>query len=245
MLRVLVLSEDRSKDAHATITALAKKIFRLVDDRCQTQHIEFEPADDVPPEILAANKWKSAKGRDHRNVVALIRTMATKLSEKHGLVLFHVDGDGPWSKRESSENASKFQERITAKVRALLESKRSEWSAEDIDERMERLCLLMPFYSIEAWLYQNTAAASQLCQKHYRGQDMDKLATWAADRGLLDELDQPKKHLCFGSKHNCELAETAFPHQDVHAAGKSFAAVVDRLGRSMAVLAALELTWQR
>lgn len=90
---------------------------------------------------------------------------------------------------------------------------------------MRRLRQLVPFYSIEAWLYQNTAEARRLCEASC-GRHLDKIASWEAVRGDLDEEPQPKEQLCLRGEHNLRLATAGFPAEDALKTDKSYAAAV-------------------
>ena len=100
----------------------------------------------------------------------------------------------------------------------------------------------MPFYSIESWLYQNTAAALRICRDRYRGKDMDKFEHWRAHRDQLDELLKPKTCTCLRDKHNEELAGSRYPTDAVYAVGKSFAAALDELRTNTEFMDRLRLT---
>ena len=103
-LSVLVLSEDGAKDAYETVVALAKKLFRAVDEQCQTHKIGFDsPGEEIR---LAArrNTWKGTDSQHDRPRVALVREIATTVAQENSHVLFHIDGDRTWGNRSSSEN---------------------------------------------------------------------------------------------------------------------------------------------
>lgn len=237
---VLVLTEDSGKHAHDTIAALCKKMLQLVEPACQTQRIAFEPAREDARRVVNANQWKS--GKKHRDRVALVQTIATKLGEQNGFVFFHVDGDCAWSQRGSTDSVEKFESLIVRAVRALLQdrdARRSPPSGADADALLARLRLIMPFYSVEAWLYQNIDVAIALCHAHHGGKDADRFARWKEHRHELDELPRPKDALCLQDKHNKELAERAYPAQAVYEVGASFAAAVDSLRKCKALCQAL------
>jgi len=80
----------------------------------------------------------------------------------------------------------------------------------------------MPFYSIEAWTYQNTAVSVRLCNARYGGRDAAVFAEWAADPGRLDEVERVKEVAVLKGKHNLELASDGFPAETRFRAGKSF-----------------------
>lgn len=100
----------------------------------------------------------------------------------------------------------------------------------------------MPYYSIEAWLYQNTREGARLCAQGGCSQHLDPFRQWELDRGLLDEVEQPKEQVCFRSAHNARLAAEGFPADAVFAADKSFAAAVTSLLESAELCQALALT---
>ena len=54
---------------------------------------------------------------------------------------------------------------------------------------------------------EGTTLAQKLCAEHYDNQDCDTFARWAADRSLLDEIEQVKNACVLTDKHNAELAE--------------------------------------
>jgi len=58
------------------------------------------------------------------------------------------------------ENVRRFNEEVRARVEALL-LRRGRTSA------LERLALLVPFWSVESWLFQNTSEALRICQEHH------------------------------------------------------------------------------
>lgn len=108
---------------------------------------------------------------------------------------------------------------------------------------MARLCLLVPYYSIEAWVFQNTKHAIRLCQEHYKGEDVERFREWQGRRELIDEVEQVKEVVCLKGKHNRELAGNAFPARDAYQARTSFAAAVDALGDCPGLRQDLARTW--
>ncbi|WP_147442664.1 hypothetical protein [Corallococcus interemptor] len=231
---------------------------KQVDAYTQTQpaRLSFEPVRSAEAlRALHANVWKSEKARDRRHQVELVRTLATQLLRDHGWAFFHFDGDRPWSERSSSENVAKFSQLIEAKVYTLIVeqfSTRATRAATPVAQqeveaqarqRMNRLKRIVPFYSIEAWLFQNTRVAIRLCERHYGGRDADQFQRWEQERHTLDEVRKPKEQVCLGAKHNSALASEAFPARDVHAAGCSFASVVDKLCQDEELRKALQQTY--
>lgn len=267
-LSVLVLSEDSGRGAHDTLASLARKMFLFIDPASQTQHIRFEPPENEGArQALRGNLWKSREPRDQPKRRDLIGYIATKISEgPASFVLFHVDGDRPFSAVEAvsgvpgaervmeSENVEKFRQFIEREVLQFIEHRRrraaetprrspASLSAPPVPE-MQQLLLAVPYYSIEAWLFQNIDRARQLCLAHPRcgGAHLPLLEEWARDRGVLDEVDRPKERLCFRDTHNPTLAGSGFPTEAVYDARKSFAETVDRLLECPMLLEALRST---
>jgi hypothetical protein len=101
------------------------------------------------------------------------------------------------------------------------------------DAALGRFIQLTPFYSIEAWLYQNIAEARRICEASC-GRHIELFNAWEADRGLLDQVFKPKSKetSCLEDKHNRALAEKSFPAEAAFNADKSYAAaVMDLLDR--------------
>jgi hypothetical protein len=252
-LSVLLLTEDSGTKSFETLRSVARELLKQADEYVQTHRISFEPLrNELALQAIHANIWKSTKARDRPKQVELIRTIATQVMLEDGWVLFHFDGDRTWAARETSENMEKFQKQVWERVRELVGSTLAKsQSGSTLQEaeararaRMARLKTVVPFYSMEAWLFQNTREAVRLCQEHYQGRDVSKFQEWAQDRTALDEVDQPKKKTCLGAAHNHDLASNGgFPAREVRAAGKSFAATVESLLQDAELREALARTY--
>jgi hypothetical protein len=242
----MVLPEDSGGGAYDTVRALAKEMLKLLVPGVQTDRIGFKPREsDDARQGVKGSYWKSADALDQPSLRLLIRTIATELLKPDGFVLFHIDGDRPWAERASSENEYKFDKRIVQPVQAALEQAlaKPQSPGGTPEERIKRLRLLMPFYSIEAWLYQNTREAIRLCLEEGCKQCRPKLEAWEKSRASLDEIPQPKKALCLRDRYNKHLASSGFPADDVYAAGASFAQAVMGLLECEELSAALERTY--
>ncbi|HEX5744691.1 MAG TPA: hypothetical protein VFZ09_00530 [Archangium sp.] len=235
---------------------MVKEILKQVDEHVETHEtkIVFEPlrSKDVL-EVVQANNWKSKGARYHRSRTDLITLIAIQLELHNGWVFFHFDGDRPWAARDSSENRQKFKELIWEPVRLKIQERlvgrkpelatRTEEVKKYADARMARLKTVVPFYSIEAWLFQNTREAIRLCKERYGGRDVEQFNAWAQDRTMLDEVLKPKEAVCLGAVHNLELASTGFPAREVRAAGRSFTAIVEALSQDSELREALARTY--
>lgn len=230
-LSVFVLTEDSAANAHETLVALLKRTFTLICPGVGTHLVAFEPADPEARLAVQANAWKSRRPADHKAVVKLHRTIARKLVEQAevpAVIIFHVDGDRVWAERKRSENAEKLGALITCVQQLVAGNLAGKSRGQDVGRAMARLLVWMPFYSIEAWLFQNHEEARRLCHATGCGRHDETLAEWAQDRGALDEVEKPKEALCFRDRHNLVLAKR-FPAEEVRAAGKSYATVVAAL----------------
>ncbi len=222
---ILVLTEDSGDDGHATIVAVLKRMLRVLDTRCQTHHLDFEPKNEQAQRAIRGPRWKSTNPRDNADLTTLWATIATKLA-RGGFVFFHVDGDRPWSQRATSENAAKFEAIARQRVRQHLHALPTEAERE---RAMKRFFAVVPHYSIEAWLYQNTRVATDLCRSTYDGRDVEQFETWASDRRSLDDVVKPKERVCLAAAHNLALASTSYPAEQVYNAGRSYADVAEQL----------------
>jgi hypothetical protein len=241
----LVLGEDSADDAHLTLVALAKKMLRLVDPYHDDQLIRFEPPDN--PSVRAAlrgNLWKSKEPRDYAKRRDLIGYIATKLLESdHSFVLFHVDGDRRWSEREDGENARKFRDFIQTEVRQFIEHRLLQTKRAPQEISLSQLLLMLPYYSLEAWLFQNAQTGRRLCLENDRckGQHVERFNQWEQDRSLLDDELMPKELVCFRSEHNRQLAG-GLDVDAVYYAEQSLHATVNTLMASAPLVRALATT---
>jgi hypothetical protein len=232
-VRVLVLTEDRSKSANQTVQAILRIILSCASSVVDLSQVEMSPVPDSrAASVLPGNLWKSAKKTANAGVMDLVDRIAIQLAQGH-FVVHHVDGDRTWSERETSENVLQYREVIERRVRGRLRDSKK-LRGPELDEHMSRFLRLVPFWCIEAWLFQNTNEAAQHCPA-VDHECPAKLGEWEGDRGKLDEERTPKELLCFGSKYNLDLATESFPTSAVVSAQKSFAAAV-ALVRSCAPL---------
>lgn len=135
-----------------------------------------------------------------------------------------VNGDMTWSESASGEkhaNRPRFEQVILGGVLQHLDARGQRAQA-------ARILFLSPYYSVEAWLFQNSSELLRVYAEHHAGnaRDLDLLSRWAADPSLLDEVRQIKEALQIKSQHNLRLARGSFPAAKVRDVGKSFARAV-------------------
>jgi hypothetical protein len=249
-LSILVWSEDHAPDAHDTVRALAKKMLTLVDPVCRTNRVEFEPLNNAEARALKGAGWKSTRPRDLPKLVGLRRAIASKLIEStasvDGFVFFHIDGDTAWERQADSEQRAKFAELAAAVEQLVMADLARQGRGAETRAIMSRFRVLMPFHSIEAWLFQNTAELIRVCTASC-GRHVTLIQAWATNRAQLDELEdkqQPKSQVnCVRSDDRVALASNAYPAPAVYAVGKSYAAAVDNLRSCDDLRAALARTY--
>lgn len=253
---LLLLTEDA--DDRALRTLVIRLLNRIVPGAVTRDDADaWEPVTHEARAVVQANGWKNERRVD---LVRFCQYIATKLYQEHGFVIFHVDGDRAYGDRIDSENAQKFESIIRRRVRINLVTPPAQrrprrpralpLDPATVERRLGKLILVMPFYSLEAWLFQNTEQAARHCPGApiCRHGCAGKLAAWSRDRSLLDEVLQPKGELCFGARHNAELASDGYPLDVALGAEKSLHATLKVLESCPELLAALERAaprWRR
>jgi len=263
-LSIILLTEDGAGDGPETLEAITREMLLLVEAKCKTVRIDFSKPSQSLRDVMQGNQWRSRNPKRiglRDGIISLGRFIAEKLLEGQirpdveapSFVLFHFDGDHTWKERHltKDEIVADFddfiQRRITPAIdQALHSQQRKAGIRMDVKAvrkaALLRLRRLTPFYSIEAWLFQNTVEARRLCSLTC-GKHVDELQAWEADRGILDEFDKPKGALrCIATEDHLVLASSGFPAREVYAAGKSYAAAVDNLRRCRELRAALART---
>jgi hypothetical protein len=238
--RVLVLTEDRSRTGNQTIQTILRIILTYIAPTADVSGVELSPIpNSMAASVLPGNIWKSAKKTADQGRVDLVNRIATQLALGH-FVVHHIDGDRTWSERDMSENVRLYRDRIERSVRRTLRDSKK-LRGPELDEYMSRFLRLVPFWCIEAWLFQNTEEATRRCPGGDH-QCPTRLSEWKGDRGKLDEERTPKELLCFGSKHNLQLATEDFPTDAVMSAQKSFAAALALVGSCAPLMQRLQPT---
>lgn len=223
-LSIALLTEDRSEATWRGLKAILEKLLRRFDER-GAPIMEVVPVDPQFRPILTANRWRSRNVRDEQQKRELWRYIARKIAEPGGFVVFHYDGDTPWSQRGHSSGTALFERELRVRVEQVLNTSQSKLSTSDIQSRMRRLIPCVPFYSVEAWTYQATDAAVRLCHQHHRGLHAELFRAWASDRSLLDDVLRPKEATCLRDDHNDQLGRQV-PVAEVVNVGQSLTAFV-------------------
>jgi hypothetical protein len=253
--KIFVLTEDTSKknDARATVEALVRKMLPLVVPGCRVHdRIAFLPTDPVEQQAMYCSVWKGDKQRDHEARVRLQRYIARRLCESRTFVIFHVDGDVPWRSRATSENKQKFEGFVVRiaqaaaagqqRVHAARRRQAVETTSPNVEPDLDRLIVLMPFYTLESWLYQNLQGIVDICQRQHNGEHLEKVREWENKRYELDETIKPDESFCVAKMHNWELATRGFPALEAYEVKKSFFDAVERMKACQKLVEALQTT---
>jgi hypothetical protein len=241
---ILLLPEDTSRGSEKTLEHLVSKSLRLLDSACPTEQINFEPATEEAKEIANAPGWRDQTPKNAEKLRRVLAAIATRISQPGNYAIFHFDGDTTWSNRTGSKEREQFESKVLQKIKEILRTPPKKRTArrepnppqepQEIERNFARLLPMVPFYSIESWLYQNTLEALKICdsakyKENERESARQKFEAWAKDRSSLDELEKPKDKVCLWSNHNQTLASQSFPTREVYDVGKSFKAFVDSL----------------
>lgn len=244
-LVVLALSEDGGRAAVPVLVALCKGAFKLLVPETRTHRIQFDPPEPNARPGLVANAWKSERPAERRKRIDLARAIARHLlaPEPPGVVVLHFDGDRVWSARETSENLEKFARLLLPDVRRALRQLAPQLEEEALDGHLDALLPMVPFYSVEAWLYQNLDELERIGREDPEIARVAPLAQWRAEPGLLEEIPQIKAAFApLRDQHNERLATRAWPAAEVYGRGRSFTAFVDGGLHCARLLAALQAT---
>lgn len=253
-VRIVVLTEDTNKDARVTVEALVRRMLPLVVPNCRIHDcVTFLPTDPREQEAMHGEAWKSDKQIHREARVRLQRYIARRLCEPQTFVVFHVDGDKPWQERHESDNKRKFDAFIVLVAQSADAGQRNVQRARQRPSTesntlpvpdLDNLIRLMPFYTLEAWLYQNIQGIVDICRRQHDGKHVDAACAWEAVRHELDELVKPAEYFrdCVAKMHNHELATSGFPTQKAYDVRKSFFESVERMKACAKLVAALEST---
>lgn len=241
---MVLLTEDRSGDARLTLERVVRHILllllgtgwqerRVVDGLSYVTPREKPPGESLIQRALNGQHWRSTNPRDRQAKLELARFLANLLRSAHTIIVFHLDGDCAWSQRPGPVLAvfEKFLEREVAHLVTNPPAAQQRGHAPPppmtFDEARSKLVLVVPYYSIEAWLYRNRMVAEELCRRHYQGRGLTQLEAWAKEPHGIEEVLKPKE-FCLHDKHNAELAADGFPAWDLYELDQSFTETVNR-----------------
>lgn len=197
---------------------------------------------------MVANRWESQSPRDQPDIVALRKRLATLIAQERSLVFFHFDGDLSWSKRSGFQRRDRFKDGIVDKVRLILEGAGNLplRSKDQVDQCLARLMTVVPFYSIEAWVFHHREKMLEVCRRHCgakHGQHAHSCGEWLNAPAQLEELEQIKERWCLRDGYNFHLvSDPSFPWAQLRRVGKSYSAFVNELGANSEAVRVLAMT---
>ena len=229
-MRVFLITEDAARGAHDVVRRLCRATLSLVDEDADLQQIEWVQLPSVLRPAASPSAW-ATRGDQQENLRDLVARVAEELLRgQHVFVVWHFDGDQPWSTGRR-DNEERFEAVIRRRVRHHLSSTSM--------LALERLLTLVPYYSIEAWLFQNSAKLRDELPEA----DQLTVARWQESPHILDDLLKVKDCLGVRDRRNAELAR-GWPARQVYGVGRSFAAVVERWRASEHLARSLRgITW--
>jgi hypothetical protein len=246
-LRFLLLSEDSGKHWPTVQQRLVRLLLRSIDGEVDLARVSFDPITDAAARrSMRANRWRehSPNAPIAEDLRQLLKSIATHVAQSTHFCSFHYDGDRPWAARSTSMSDARFEEVVLARLRRFilqwLEQNGVEPSERDarVSRMLDRVLPIVPYYSVEAWLFQSTSELRVACERRSAEANVVEACraqcdAWEADRALLDEVEQVKDSVCVRDSANDALALslTNGVFDAVIATGKSLAATRDRWSR--------------
>jgi hypothetical protein len=201
-LRILVMTEDSGSDGWTVATQVVGHALGHLGLRNAAAVTFVRPEPGVLPAIRA-NAWKAKstqKGQlDRASLAAWLAKELTLSSNasRSDLVVWHIDLDRPFSKRDSSENRHCFDDFYAGPLAHSLAPKpvpRIRGPRADLPQptpiRVAPLVPMMPAYAMEAWAYQNFDEVENLVKSKKVDPQTTEVPVWRQNRRLVDEVVQ-------------------------------------------------------
>ncbi len=241
-ISALLLTEDGSKFAVETLGNVCAKIFDFIVPQCSIAHVRFHPISANERDAMTANRWRSTNPRDYSRLLSLCESIATQLLRADGFVFFHFDGDVIWDTH--SATLTKYEDRVVRRVREIVRGKLQKPDGADcslaVDSTMGKLIHVVPYYSIESWLFANTQTLRERCIPSVEVEA--RIQAWQLDLAQLDGVTKPKDLARIDTAHYPELA-TKLPTERLIELETSFCATVLRTGRCAPLVVRLRHAW--
>lgn len=232
-------SEDRAdaKRDFGVLQQIVGGMLRFIEAHTKLHYIEFRPV----ARGVSGSYWKARKSKDvgvRLKRTTLLQEIATELLRGR-VMFFHVDGDCAWKQHKRApvrDELARFRQDLLRVARQAPDSNIDESLLDDI------FIAVVPFYSIESWLYASTEHLRTLTRD---ARELERIAGWAADLGELDETPAIKLALpSIQDLHNHELAQH-IPAATLDALGKSYTDTIERVRGSKRIEAGLAETVRR
>ncbi len=194
MAGLVVYTEDSPERGAVVVRALAERILLHLSRRHSLPRIDV--AHGEPANAANGLRWRARDGRERR---ILVRDLATRLAQG-ALVVFHYDGDVPWTDEATSSRHDDAFAGLLADVARLMAG-----------PLPSEPLTFVPHYSIEAWLYLHEKVVAELVSDNRAPQATEPWMT--ANRRPetgFDHVDGPKDTCPLGDRFNGDLARN-FP----------------------------------
>lgn len=218
-IKIRIITEDNSKKAIEVFTNLFKSILKNSIDEFDSRVIKLPDNDGFNFEdVMSGNRWTQKRPRD-KGLSFRIREFKRAISQyligENCFILWHFDGDMEWSSSKDGEKCKTLQQ-----FKIFIESIPKNEKNKRITD--EHFLMLIPFYSIEAWLYQNRKVLKTISKT-------EDILSVPPEK--LDEIKKVKEEFTIKAKYNLELSRQ-FPFSDVFKLNKSFTSSILTIQRN-------------
>jgi hypothetical protein len=175
------------------------------------------------PDVRTPATFAGHLAYERRKRVEFARFLADALLE-YDLVIVYLDGDEPWSARTADARARRLLAELPAAAHGVL--------AESGRTPRGRAVGVIPYYEVEAWLYQNFDALRATVPTDSGVRAF--IERYESRRADIDDIVRIKHVL---PARNYEGLSVGFPFREVEAAGASFAAALHAIRAALGDLA--------
>lgn len=222
-VKVLIVTEDTGTESFEVLKNLINSILKNIVEDYQSQLIEFKPVEKCYLPVCSGNRWKQEKPHKDpklaREITAFKKYIVQHTMKSSAFIFWHIDGDMMWAqfaRGKECANRKSLDTFIEKVLKGMTIHQRDK-----VPPTPEGCFLkLLPFYSIEAWLYQNSQALQKITENTGDIQ--------ATDASVFDDILKVKEAFKIKAKYNLQLSQS-FPFQKVYELGKSFHHTVEEL----------------
>ncbi len=228
-MKIIILSEDRNKDSGEVITNIIKKALGGIDPKVNAilHTLSFDTSWNRE-DVLKGTYWKSSvtKKKEPWNsqMRELMMRIINALLDEECYVFWHIDGDVTWKSfcKKRPYNHDLFH-KVLKENNTIMAQTGKMFSLDT-----SKLFLVMPCYSIEAWLYPFVETIGEV-HNHNQRRVLDELATIEVEE--FDEIEKIKDTYDITDTFNAELSQQ-FCHDTLYKIGKSYTALFKEMNEN-------------
>lgn len=228
-MQIYLFGEDSYSKSTKILKNIILKSFFQIDSNFNDESEEFSYAEtEFYWLTLQSNQWKNKKPTS--NFDSLCKLIADIYLNEDEFIFWHIDADITWQDGfniNSSSNIIDFQNIILKKVANYLSAK---GTTLDFEILYNKLILIVPFYSIESWLYENYQIIEHTHKAEF--QVLQNLKHTHGD--TFDMIHQIKNTPSVQDKVNLELSNN-FPSSKIYRIGMSYAHFLDKLKQNESI----------